>query len=114
MAHARKWRVERAVNQIAVARIQNTRMVYRHEALNLTCNEVGTNLCVDPSTVSKTVQLFRRTGHVSIAFVSKIYSDDLHSVRDDHHQTSFVAMAHIHKPIVHVAIPPPICVLYHA
>ena len=40
-------------------------MVYQHEALDLTCNEVGTNLCVDPSTVSRTVQLFRRTGHVS-------------------------------------------------
>ena len=40
-------------------------MAYQHEALNLTCNEVGTNLYVDHSTVSRTVQLFRRTGHVS-------------------------------------------------
>ena len=41
------------------------RMVYQYEARDLTCDEVGANLCVDPSTVSRTVQLFRRTGHVS-------------------------------------------------
>ena len=40
-------------------------MVYQYEALDLTCEEVGANLCVDPSTVSRTVGLFRRTGHVS-------------------------------------------------
>ena len=40
-------------------------MVYQYEALDLTCEEVGANLCVDPSTVSRTVGLFRRTGHVN-------------------------------------------------
>ena len=41
------------------------RMIYQYDALDLTCDEVGTNLCFDPSTVSRAVQLFRRTGHVS-------------------------------------------------
>ena len=34
------------------------RMVYQYEALDLTCDEVGANLCVDPSTVSRTSNYF--------------------------------------------------------
>ena len=41
------------------------RMVYQHEALDLTYEAIAANLNVDSSTVSRTVQLFRRTGHVS-------------------------------------------------
>ena len=41
------------------------RMVYQYEALNLTCDTVAANLNVDPSTVCRTLQLFRRTGHMT-------------------------------------------------
>ena len=41
------------------------RMVYQHEALNLTYDTIAANLNVDSSTVSRTVLLFRRTGHVT-------------------------------------------------
>ena len=34
------------------------RMVYQHEALDLSCKDVAANLCVDPSTVSRIVSLF--------------------------------------------------------
>ena len=40
-------------------------MVYQHEALNMSCTTVAANLCVDQSTVSIIVSLFRRTGNVS-------------------------------------------------
>ena len=41
------------------------RKVYQHEALGLTCDSIQMNLCVDPSTVGRNVQLFRRTGQVN-------------------------------------------------
>ena len=34
------------------------RMVYQHEALDLSCKDVAANLCVDPSTVSRIVSMF--------------------------------------------------------
>ena len=40
-------------------------LVYQHEALDLSCKDVAANLCIDPSTVSTIVSLFRRTGQVS-------------------------------------------------
>ena len=40
------------------------RMVYQRLALDFSCKRVATNLGVDPSTVSRTVQLFKRTGSV--------------------------------------------------
>ena len=38
------------------------RMVYQHEALDLTCEAIAANLNVDSSTVSRIVQLFRVDG----------------------------------------------------
>ena len=40
------------------------RMVYQVEILHKSCREVGKNLCVDPSTVSRTLSLFNATGNV--------------------------------------------------
>ena len=41
------------------------RMVYQYEALNLTYDTIAANLNIDSSTVSRTVLLFRRTGHMT-------------------------------------------------
>ena len=41
------------------------RMVYQYEGLKLTYDAITTNLCVDTSTVWRTVQLFRSSGCVS-------------------------------------------------
>ena len=40
------------------------RIVHQTELLRLSCQRVATNLQVDPSTVSRIVQLFRQTGNV--------------------------------------------------
>ena len=40
------------------------RMVYQVEFLHKSCREVGQNLCVDPSTVSRTLSLFNASGNV--------------------------------------------------
>ena len=40
-------------------------MVYQHKALNLTYDAVAAKLNIDSSTVSRTVLLFHRTGHVT-------------------------------------------------
>ncbi len=40
------------------------RIVYQYLALGFSCKKVATNLGVDASTVSRTVQLFERTGLV--------------------------------------------------
>jgi hypothetical protein len=39
-------------------------MVYQVEFLNKSCREVGQNLCIDPSTESRTVSLFNDSGNV--------------------------------------------------
>ena len=40
-------------------------MVWQKEALGYTCAKIAQNLCVDKSTVSRTLTLFRTTGSVS-------------------------------------------------
>ena len=41
------------------------RMVWQKEALGYTCTKIAENLCVDKSTVSRTLTLFHSTGSVS-------------------------------------------------
>ena len=48
------------------------RMVYEREAFGLTYESIGVNLCVDPSTVHRTVEIFLNTGMVD----KKMYSVD--------------------------------------
>ena len=48
------------------------RMVYQREALQLSCEALGSNLGVDPSTVCRTVSLYLRTSKVD----KKKYSAD--------------------------------------
>ena len=40
-------------------------MVYQRTALGLPYSDIAANLCVDVSTVRRTVQLFERTGNMS-------------------------------------------------
>ena len=40
-------------------------MVYQYEGLKLTYDAIAANLCVDTSTVCRTVQLFRSSGCVT-------------------------------------------------
>jgi len=47
---------------------EDLRMVWQRLALNCMLAEIATNLCIDQSTVKRTIDLFEMTGDVCISY----------------------------------------------